>query len=79
MKTGVDEDGKIFVTVADNGPGVEMEDLEKIFEAFFTTKSYGMGMGLSICRTIIESHAGRLRASRGNPGLIFHVSLPRAN
>ena len=79
LKTGVDEDGKIFVTVADNGPGVEMEDLEKIFEAFFTTKSYGMGMGLSICRTIIESHAGRLRASRGDPGLIFHVSLPRAN
>ena len=79
LKTSVDDDDEILVTVADNGPGVEVEDLEKIFEAFFTTKSDGMGMGLSICRSIIESHSGRLWASRGNLGLIFHVSLPRAN
>ena len=79
LKTSVNDDDEILVIVADNGPGVEVEDLEKIFEAFFTTKSDGMGMGLSICRSIIESHAGRLWASRGNPGLIFHVSLPRAN
>ena len=76
LKTSVNDDGEVLVTVADNGPGVDVEDLEKIFDAFFTTKSGGMGMGLSICRSIIEAHAGRLWASRANPGLIFYVSLP---
>ena len=76
LKTSVNVGGEVLVTVADNGPGVDVEDLEKIFDAFFTTKSGGMGMGLSICRSIIEAHAGRIWASRANPGLIFYVSLP---
>jgi signal transduction histidine kinase len=79
LKTSVNEGHEVLVTVADSGPGVDVENFEKIFDAFFTTKPDGMGMGLSICRSIIESHAGRLWASRGDPGLIFFVSLPSVN
>ena len=49
-----------MVTVEDTGTGIEPKHMERIFEAFFTTKSSGMGMGLSICRSIIEAHGGRL-------------------
>ena len=76
LKTSVNEGHEVLVTVADSGPGVDAENLEKIFDAFFTTKPDGMGMGLSICRSIIESHGGRLWALPGDPGLIFCVSLP---
>lgn len=76
IKSSVTDGGDVVVTVADSGPGVAGEDLETIFEAFFTTKPEGMGMGLSICRSIVEAHGGRLWASRGDRGLIFHVFLP---
>ena len=76
LKTSVNEGHEVLVTIADSGPGVDAENLEKIFDAFFTTKADGMGMGLSICRSIIESHGGRLWALPGDPGLIFCVSLP---
>jgi signal transduction histidine kinase len=79
LKTSVNEGHEVLVTIADSGPGVDAENLEKIFDAFFTTKADGMGMGLSICRSIIESHGGRLWALPGDPGLIFCVSLPSAN
>jgi signal transduction histidine kinase len=68
--------GNVLITVADTGPGVAEEQIDRIFEAFFTTKPKGMGMGLSICRSIIESHSGTLRVSRRERGLAFHVSLP---
>jgi signal transduction histidine kinase len=76
IKSSVSDAGEVLVTVADSGPGVAIENLEKIFEAFFTTKPEGMGMGLSICRSIVEAHGGRLWASRSDRGLIFHVFLP---
>jgi signal transduction histidine kinase len=50
-----------LVTVCDSGPGIDPENLERIFEAFYTTKSSGVGMGLSTCRSIIDAHGGRLR------------------
>jgi PAS domain S-box-containing protein len=61
------EPGKIMVTVHDSGPGIEKKNIHRIFEPFFTTKSNGTGMGLSICRSVVESHGGQLMASSDRP------------
>ena len=67
----------VLVAVRDSGPGIDPENLERIFEAFYTTKSNGMGMGLAICRSIIEAHGGRLSASgNAGPGATLQVILP---
>lgn len=72
------KDEAICVTIRDTGPGVQ-GSIEQLFNAFFTTKATGMGMGLSISRTIIESHGGRLWAERGEPsGMVFIFTLPIA-
>jgi signal transduction histidine kinase len=72
-----DAGDRVVVTVRDTGPGVAMENLDRLFEAFFSTKPDGMGMGLSICRSIVEAHGGRIWASnRDGAGACFHVSLP---
>ena len=69
--------GNIRVAVEDSGPGIVPENLGHIFDAFFTTKPTGMGMGLSICRSIIEAHGGRLSASHApGGGTIFEIALP---
>lgn len=68
---------QITVTISDTGPGLPREHAEKIFNAFFTTKPHGTGMGLRISRSIVESHGGRLWASHNSPrGASFHVTLP---
>jgi signal transduction histidine kinase len=77
VKTVVDEND-VLITVADSGPGIDPKSIDKIFDAFYTTKPAGMGMGLSICRSVVQSHGGRLWASRGDSGLTFYVSLPVA-
>jgi signal transduction histidine kinase len=65
------------VTVEDSGVGISAENADKLFNAFFTTKSSGMGMGLSICRSIIAAHGGRLWAAPNLPhGATFHFTLP---
>jgi len=67
----------VLVAVRDSGPGVDLSYLERVFDAFYTTKSSGMGMGLSICRSIIEAHGGRLWASENLPrGASFQFTLP---
>ena len=67
----------VMIAVADSGTGIDPNNMERIFEAFYTTKSDGMGMGLSICRSIVEAHGGRLWASPGPAhGSVFHVVLP---
>ena len=70
------QDG-VLVAVADSGPGLGTGDLDRLFEAFYTTKSEGMGMGLSICRTIVEAHGGRIWASRNDAsGATLQFILP---
>jgi len=67
----------LLVAVQDSGPGVESAALDHIFDAFYTTKPNGLGMGLSVCRAIIEAHGGRLWASNSMPlGAVFQFTLP---
>jgi PAS domain S-box-containing protein len=69
----------VLVTIADTGHGIGQGHMDRIFDAFFTTKQQGMGMGLSICQSIVTAHGGRLWATSGEPhGTIFHVQLPAA-
>ena len=66
----------VLVTIEDSGTGINKKDKDRIFQPFFTTKSAGTGIGLAICRSIIEAHGGHLRASANHPhGTIFHVAL----
>ena len=77
LKTQQDEVDKVCVTVQDSGIGIDPQSLARIFEAFYTTKPQGMGIGLSISRSIIESHGGRLWAAPNDgPGATFQFTLP---
>jgi len=77
LKTELDGSQNIIVAVQDSGTGIDRENIERVFERFFTTKTQGMGMGLTICRSIIESHGGRLWAEAGlGQGSVFWISLP---
>src|ERR1019366_5023210 len=68
---------QVLVEVRDSGVGVDPERIEQLFNPFFATKADGMGMGLSICRSIIEAHGGRVWASpNAGPGTIFQFTLP---
>jgi C4-dicarboxylate-specific signal transduction histidine kinase len=76
ITTGLQPNGHLLVSISDTGVGLP-EQHDQIFRPFFTTKSHGIGMGLSISRSIVESHSGRLWASNGAPrGATFHVALP---
>jgi signal transduction histidine kinase len=67
----------VVITVEDSGTGVNDKDIDNIFKPFFTTKPAGTGIGLAICRSIIEAHGGRLLALRNVPhGMIFRIYLP---
>jgi two-component system, NtrC family, sensor kinase len=78
IKSKFDIREEVHITIEDSGTGIDPKNIERIFKAFYTTKTKGMGIGLSICRSIIEFHGGRLWASQGNPhGAVFHVVLPR--
>jgi signal transduction histidine kinase len=72
----LDEDA-VIVTVGDSGPGLALDDMERPFEPFYTSKAGGMGMGLAICRSIVEAHGGKLWASANVPrGAVFHFTMP---
>ena len=67
----------VAVSVQDSGTGIDPENIDRIFDAFFSTKRNGMGMGLAICRSIVEAHGGNLSVSPGVPyGSVFHIVLP---
>ena len=72
--------GGVLVSVRDTGPGIDPDHLDRVFEAFYTTKSSGVGMGLSICRSIIDAHGGRLWADmNASRGAVFRFTLPGAD
>jgi len=70
-------DDKIILSIEDSGPGIDPKHVEKIFDAFVTTKSHGMGLGLALCRMIIDRHSGEISALPAHPrGSIFRIALP---
>jgi PAS domain S-box-containing protein len=77
VKSEIGEPHDVLITVQDSGPGIDQKNMARIFRPFFTTKSNGMGIGLSICQSIIEAHNGRLSASPGiDHGSVFRITLP---
>jgi len=79
LSTERDRASGVFVAVRDSGPGIDPGLVERVFEAFYTTKSGGTGMGLSISRSIIDAHGGRLWAEANEPrGAVFQFTLPGA-
>jgi PAS domain S-box-containing protein len=77
IQSGKDDTGYLILKVADSGIGISAENANRVFNAFFTTKSSGLGMGLSICRSIVEAHGGRMSASNNDgPGATFQLLLP---
>jgi signal transduction histidine kinase len=77
VKTKREEDNHIRLTVKDTGIGLAPDAMDRVFESFYTTKSGGMGIGLTICRSIIQGHQGRLWAETNDgPGVTFSFSIP---
>jgi C4-dicarboxylate-specific signal transduction histidine kinase len=77
ISTGQEASGAVLVTVQDSGPGLNPESVDSVFDAFYTTKPQGMGMGLSICRSVVDAHRGRIWASRtAVPGATIQFTLP---
>jgi len=75
--TRKDASSEVMVTVQDSGPGLDTESFHRLFDPFYTTKNDGMGMGLSICRSIIEAHGGKMWASSNDgAGATFQFALP---
>lgn len=76
-QAAVADDNAVRITVADTGPGIDMDAIKRLFDAFYTTKPQGMGMGLAICRTTVEAHGGRLTAANtAGAGACFVLTLP---
>jgi PAS domain S-box-containing protein len=77
VRSGTDESEQVVIIVQDSGPGIDPENLDHLFEAFYTTKPQGLGMGLAISRSIVEGHGGRLWASaNAQRGAVFQFRLP---
>jgi signal transduction histidine kinase len=81
VSSALGRDGKVEVTVRDSGPGLPAEDPEQLFQPFFSTKANGMGLGLAICRSIVEAHGGELRAwpdTAGGAAFQFSLNVSRS-
>ncbi len=80
IRTEAGECDHVLIAVENSGPGVAAADLDRVFDPFFTTKAAGMGLGLSVCRSIVEAHGGSLRVSPGSQhGAVFQIALPMSN
>jgi signal transduction histidine kinase len=81
IDAALNDEGEIDVRVRDRGPGICNDDAERVFDPFYSTKASGLGIGLAICRNIVEAHGGRLwLASAGAPGgAVFAFTLPAAD
>jgi signal transduction histidine kinase len=80
VRAGTDESQGVLVSVQDSGPGLDPKSLDHLFDAFYTTKPQGLGMGLAISRSLIEAHGGRLWATANVPhGAVFQFTLPIGN
>jgi signal transduction histidine kinase len=79
ISTEEEQTGGVRVVVSDSGPGIDQAHLKRIFNPFYTTKTSGIGIGLSICRSIVDAHEGRLWADDNQPsGAVFQFILPAA-
>ena len=79
LTTSVNGHSSVLLSIQDTGPGIAGENTERVFEPFFTTKPTGMGLGLSICRTVVQDHGGSLRLAKSDAsGCVFEVALPIA-
>jgi len=77
VKSELDGSEGVHVSIEDTGTGIVQSNLDSIFKPMFTTKATGMGMGLAICRSIVESHGGQIWISHGSEkGSVFHFALP---
>jgi signal transduction histidine kinase len=77
VKTAPQDPDRVLLSIADSGTGIDPKDIDRIFQVFYTTKPEGMGMGLAICRSLIEAHGGQLWASSGlDHGSVFNILLP---
>jgi signal transduction histidine kinase len=80
IRSELRESDQVIITVADSGPGIDPSIANRIFEPFFTTKAKGMGIGLAICRSIVEAHRGRFSIVQGvTRGAVLEIALPAAN
>jgi len=78
ISTASDSSNGVSIAMRDSGPGLSPAEVKRVFDPFYTTKENGLGMGLSICRSIVEAHGGRLWASANAPrGAVFQLVLPR--
>ncbi|MGB6939416.1 MAG: ATP-binding protein, partial [Xanthobacteraceae bacterium] len=79
LTTSVSGHSSVLLSIQDTGPGIAGENTERVFEPFFTTKPTGMGLGLSICRTVVQDHGGSLGLAKSDSsGCVFEVALPIA-
>src|SRR4029450_85854 len=76
VRTQIGPDGLVEVTIRDTGPGIPADQLPRLFDSFFTTKVDGMGLGLSISRSIVDAHGGTLSAENRDRGALFRILLP---
>lgn len=77
IDTRLSERGDILVSVEDTGAGIDPRQIDRVFDPYFTTKSDGLGLGLTLCRATVSAHGGRLWATHNRPhGTIFHFAIP---